>query len=182
VRTSDTEENAVTDDAPVGGWVQGSLRSTDGAGTVRLDCLLDSDIESVWSALTRPERLGQWLGSLEGGFGVGDEFRARFFATGWEGTCRVETCAHAERLRILTRSDGEPDCIIDVSLAGNGEQTTVVFEDSGLPLDQLAAYGAGDQVLVEDLLAFLAGRERCDAQARWRTLHPGYQELASALG
>jgi hypothetical protein len=48
-----------------------------------------------------------------------------------------------------------------------------------MPLDQLAAYGAGVQVHVEDLAAHLAGRERCDAKARWEILMPAYQELAT---
>ena len=34
-----------------------------------------------------------------------------------------------------------------------------------MPVDQLAGYGAGTQIHVEDLAAYLAGRERCDAAA-----------------
>ena len=47
-----------------------------------------------------------------------------------------------------------------------------------MPLDQLAAYGAGVQIHVEDLAAYLAGRERRDAAARFGELFPTYQELA----
>jgi hypothetical protein len=54
-------------------------------------------------------------------------------------------------------------------------------QDRGVPLDQIAAYGAGDQVHVEDLAAYLAGGERCDARSRWQELHPAYQELAANL-
>ena len=50
-----------------------------------------------------------------------------------------------------------------------------------MPLEQIAAYGAGDQIHVEDLAAYLAGRERCDARARWQELHPAYQQLAADL-
>ena len=50
-----------------------------------------------------------------------------------------------------------------------------------MPLDQLAAYGAGIQVHVEDLAAHLAGRERCDAGARWKELLPAYQALAANI-
>jgi hypothetical protein len=35
-----------------------------------------------------------------------------------------------------------------------------------MPLDHLAGYGSGWQVHVEDLAAHLAGRERCDIEAR----------------
>jgi hypothetical protein len=51
-----------------------------------------------------------------------------------------------------------------------------------MPLDHLAAYGAGIQVHVEDLAAHIAGRERCDAEARWNELLPAYQDLAANTG
>jgi len=46
----------------------------------------------------------------------------------------------------------------------------------------LAAYGAGIQVHIEDLAAHIAGRERCDADARWEELQPAYEALAAKLG
>ena len=51
-----------------------------------------------------------------------------------------------------------------------------------MPLDQLAAYGAGIQVHVEDLAAYLAGRERCDADAQWNELLPAYRDLEASAG
>jgi hypothetical protein len=45
-----------------------------------------------------------------------------------------------------------------------------------------SAYGAGIQVHVEDLAAHLAGRERCDADARWDELQPAYEDLAANVG
>jgi hypothetical protein len=33
-----------------------------------------------------------------------------------------------------------------------------------------------------DLAAHIAGRERCDADARWEELQPSYEALASKLG
>ena len=48
-----------------------------------------------------------------------------------------------------------------------------------MPVDQLAAYGAAIQIHVEDLAAHLAGRERCDAAARFDALFPRYRELAT---
>jgi hypothetical protein len=60
-----------------------------------------------------------------------------------------------------------------------GDQTIVVWEERGMPADLVAAYGAGIQVHVEDLAAHLAGRERCDADARFDELFPAYQELAA---
>ncbi len=51
-----------------------------------------------------------------------------------------------------------------------------------MPLDLLAAYGAGVQVHVEDLAAHIAGRERGDAEVRWNELIPAYQDLAANIG
>jgi len=164
-----------------GSRIVGSLRAAGDAGVVRLEARFAAGGDEVWSALTDPRRLGQWLGDLEGELRPGSEVRARFVATGWEGTLRVEACDRAERLEITTTSPGEPECVIEVTLAADGEQTRAVFEDRGLPIGQIAAYGAGDQVLVEDLAAHLVGRGRCDARVRWQELHPGYQGLAQGL-
>lgn len=161
--------------------IAGSLRTAEDAGVVRLEARFVADEDDVWSALTDPRRLGQWLGDLEGDLRSGSDVRARFVATGWEGTLRVDVCDRLKRLLITTTSAGEPECVIEVTLAADGEQTRAVFEDRGLPLGQIAAYGAGDQVLVEDLAAHLVGLGRCDARARWQELHPGYQGLAQGL-
>jgi uncharacterized protein YndB with AHSA1/START domain len=164
-----------------GNGIVGTLRAADDSGVVRLEARFSADEDDVWSALTDPRRLAQWLGDLEGDLRPGGKVRAHFVATGWEGTLRVEACDRAERLLITTTSAGEPECVIEVTLAVEGEQTRAVFEDRGLPLGQIAAYGAGDQVLVEDLAAHLVGLDRCDARARWQELHPRYQELAEGL-
>ena len=50
-----------------------------------------------------------------------------------------------------------------------------------MPLDLLAAYGAGVRIHVEDLAAYLAGRERVDAAARWNEPQPAYQDLAANI-
>lgn len=64
-------------------------------------------------------------------------------------------------------------------LAADGDQTILVWEERGMPLNLLAAYGSGIQVHVEDLAAHIAGRERCDGEARWNELMPAYQDLAA---
>ena len=156
---------------PAANQIRGSLRSVDDAGVVRLEVVFDTQLDDLWSALTDPSRLVQWLGEVEGHLSRGGEFRAAFYATGWEGTGRVEACEPPGRLMILTKSADEPDCVIEVTLTAEGPKTSVVFEDRGLPLEQIAAYGAGDQVLVEGLAAYLTGQERSEPRSRWRELH-----------
>ncbi len=105
---------------------------------------------------------------------------ARFFASGWEGTGRVEGCEPSRRLLVLTKQPEDPDeHAIEVTLTAEGDHTILVWEERGMPLAHLAGYGAGIQVHVEDLTAYLAGRERCDAVARMGELFPAYEDLAA---
>jgi uncharacterized protein YndB with AHSA1/START domain len=173
----------MTSNAPAGSRILGSLRSADGKGVVRMDDRFDANVDDVWSAFTDRSRLARWLGDFEGDLRLGGEFRARFFSSGWTGTGRVEVCEPPARLLVVTKHDNQPDeHVIEVTLAAAGELTMLVLEERGMPLDLLAPYGAGIQVHVEDLAAHLAGRERCDADARWGELHPAYADLAAEVG
>ena len=170
----------MTSNARGGDRILGSLRSADDKGVVRMEDRYDTDIDDLWSALTEPGRLARWYGEVEGDLRLGGEYRARLFASGWEGTGRVEACDPPRRLLVLTKQAKQLDeHAIEVTLAGDGDQTILVIEERGMPLEQLAAYGAGVQIHVEDLAAYLAGRERGDTRTRWEELVPAYEELAA---
>jgi uncharacterized protein YndB with AHSA1/START domain len=171
-----------TGNAGGGSRILGSLRQADGKGIVRMDDRLDTDIDDAWSAFTDPGRLARWLGEVEGDLRLGGEFRARF-TSGWEGTGRVDACEPPRRLLVTTRHARQSEeHVVEVTLAADGDQTILVLEERGMPLDHLADYGAGIQVHVEDLAAHLAGHERCDIEARWAELLPAYQDLAAKVG
>jgi len=159
--------------------ILGNLRSADGKGVVRMQDRYDTDIDDLWSALTDPDRLAHWIGEVDGDLRLGGEFRFHFFASGSEGTGRVEACEPPRRL-LLAMALGQPDeDVIEATLTASGGQTILVWEERGMPLDLLAAYGAGVQIHVEDLAALLAGRERVDAAARWNELEAAYRDLAA---
>jgi uncharacterized protein YndB with AHSA1/START domain len=172
----------MTTDPPAGTRILGRLRSADGKGVVRMEDRFDTDIDDLWSALTDPSRLARWLGEFEGDLRLGGEFRARFFSSGWEGTGRVEACEPPRRLLVVTKDDQPDEHVIEATLTADGDQTILVLEERGMPLDYLAGYGAGIQVHIEDLAAHIAGRGRCDADARWNELMPAYEELAAKAG
>jgi uncharacterized protein YndB with AHSA1/START domain len=168
----------MTSKARAASRVLGSLRSADGKGVVRMEDRFDTDIDDLWSALTDPERLDRWLGKVEGDLRVGGEFHRFFYASGAEGSGRIEVCEPPHRLRLIMT--GEPnEQVIEVTLTADGDQTIVVVDESGMPLNLLAAYGAGIQVHVEDLASHIAGRGRCDAETRWAELEPAYEALAT---
>src|SRR6478672_7383986 len=91
-----------------GDRILGSLRSADGKGIVRMESRLDASIDDLWSALTDPRRLARWIGEVEGDLGLGGEFSFRFFASGSEGTGRLDACEPSRRL-LVTMAVGEPD-------------------------------------------------------------------------
>ncbi len=172
----------MTSNARAGTRILGSLRSADGKGIARMEDRYDTDIDDLWSALTDPRRLARWIAEVEGDLRLGGQFHARF-TSGWEGTGRVEACEPPRRLVVLTEQPGEPDeNVLEATLTPDGDQTILVIEERGLPIEDLAPYGAGWQVHVEDLAAHLAGRERCDIKARWNELIPAYQDLAAGVG
>jgi uncharacterized protein YndB with AHSA1/START domain len=161
-----------------GNRILGTLGSANGKGVVRVQDRYDTDIDDLWSALTDPRRLARWLGEVEGDLRLGGEFRAHFLASGWEGTGLVEACEPPRRLLVSTWQAGETrDHFIEATLAADGDQTILVWEERGMPLDHVAGYGAGIQVHVEDLAAYLAGHGRCDSDARMAELFPAYEAL-----
>jgi uncharacterized protein YndB with AHSA1/START domain len=172
----------MTSSTPAGNRILGTLRTADGKGVVRMEDRFDTDIDDLWSALTDPSRLARWLGEVEGDLRLGGEFRFHFFASGSEGTGRVDACEPPRRL-LLTMALGQPDeDVIEATLTADSGQTILVWEERGMPVNLLAAYGAGVQIHVEDLGGYLARRERGDPDARWEELQPAYEALAAKLG
>jgi uncharacterized protein YndB with AHSA1/START domain len=177
-----TKEHEMTSSAQPGSRILGSLGSANGKGVVRMQDRLNSAIHDVWSALTDPARLASWYGEVAGDLRIGGEYRARVFASGWEGAGRIEACEPPRRLLLLSKEKDDPwGGFTEVTLASEGDQTILIWEERGMPREYVAGYGAGIQVHVEDLAAHLAGRERCDANARMGELLPAYQELAATV-
>jgi len=169
--------------------ILGSLRSADGVGVVRIEDRYDTDIDDLWSALTDPDRLARWYGQVEGDLRTGGEFRVYIEANDIESTGRAEACEPPRRLLVTTRETDESyrkgqgvppfDQVIEATLTTDGDETILVIEVRGMPLDKIAFYGAGWQIHAENLAAYLAGREPRDTEVRWEELVPSYQDMAA---
>jgi uncharacterized protein YndB with AHSA1/START domain len=179
----------MTTDEPGGRRILGSLRSAEGAGLVRIEDRFDTDVDDLWSAITDPERLVRWYGQVEGDLRPGGAFRIYVASDDWEGSGRIEACERSRRLRVRTRESDESyqkgqgvppfDEVIEATLIADGDQTILVIEVAGMPLDKIAFYGVGWQIHAENLAAYLAERDRSDVEARWDALLPAYQDLAA---
>jgi len=157
--------------------ILGTLRSADGKGVVRMQDRFDTDIDDLWSALTDPGRLARWYGQVEGDLRPGGEFRLYIESADLEGTGRVEACEPPRRLLVTTRETDESwrkgrgappyDEAIEATLTADGDQTILVIEVRGMPLDKIAFYGTGWQIHAEALAAHLAGRAPGEPGGRW---------------
>jgi uncharacterized protein YndB with AHSA1/START domain len=182
----------MTGNARPGTRILGSLRSADGNGVVRIEDRYDTGIDDLWTALTDPGRLARWHSQVEGDLRPGGAFRLYVESDDVEAAGLVEACEPPRRLRVTTRETDESyqrgqgvpphDEAIEVTLTADGDQTILVIEVRGIPLDAIAFYGAGWQIHAENLAAYLAGRERGDVEARWTELVPSYQDLAADIG
>ena len=182
----------MTSNARPGTRILGSLRSADGKGVVRIEDRYDTDIDDLWSAITDPRRLARWHGQVDGDLRLGGQFRVYNEADDIESTGRIEACEPPRRLVVTTRETDESwrkgqgappfDETCEAMLTADGDQTILVIEVRGMPLDYIAAYGAGWQIHAENLAGHVAGRDRVDSESRWRELAPAYQDLAAKIG
>jgi uncharacterized protein YndB with AHSA1/START domain len=161
----------------------GSLHSVDGEGVVRMEDRIDTGIDDLWGALTDSDRLRHWYGEVEGELAQGGELRVRIALAG-ERSGRVEACEPPQRLRLTMRDPdpqpGQPEqTMLEVRLTAEGAQTRLVWEERGMPVNLLPAYGAGIQIHVEHLADYIGGSGLRDVEARWNELFPAYEALGA---
>jgi uncharacterized protein YndB with AHSA1/START domain len=157
--------------------ILGSLREENGAGVVHVEDVYNTTIDDLWSAITDPARLARWLVTVDGHLAVGGEFTATF-TSGWEGVGRVDVCRAPHQLQVTTWSDEDAPGVIDATLVEETGGTRLIIEENGLPLDTYYYHGSGWQTHIEDLAAYLAGRDTSDWGARARELSPIYRQMA----
>ena len=162
--------------------IEGTLHSIGGKGVVRMRARYETDIGDLWSALTAPERLARWYGTVEGDLRVGGEFTDFASGSESEGRGRIEVCAPPRKLRMTSLREGAgPERVVTAELVADDDHTMLMLEVRGLPLDKLYAFGAGWQAHLEDLAAHLAGQEHPDWPttwgSRWDELAPSYREM-----
>jgi uncharacterized protein YndB with AHSA1/START domain len=182
----------MSDNGTGGDHLQSSLRSQHGMGVVRIEDRVDIDINDVWSALTDPGRIIHWYGRVEGDLHVGGEFRLSVESSGWVGTGRVEACEPSSRLLVTTREADESwqqgrgvesfEVVIEATLARHDDPTALAIEVRGIPLKMIAFYGAGWQIHIEDLVAYVGGGQPdTDIKTRFDNLVPHYLDLAAVV-
>lgn len=167
----------------------GTMRAIDEArGAVRVEDVYDTDIDDLWEACTSPERLARWIAQVSGDLREGGMVQAVFTST-WTGPGRIEVCDAPHHLLLTMEPGTEDEAQIEAWLTPQGERTSLVIEERGLPLESLYFHGAGWQVHLEDLgrsleidgPAHVGGwSEDTHAPAwhtRWTELTPTYKDM-----
>ena len=153
------------------------------AASRRMEDRVDTDIDDVWSALTDPSRLARWYGKIEGDLHLGGEYRARLFASGWEGTGRVDACEPPRRLLVTIKdADDQGEGAIEVALDADGDQTIVVWRNGACRWTTSPPTGRGSRPTSRISPPTSPDVGASTARPRFGELLPAYQDLAANIG
>jgi uncharacterized protein YndB with AHSA1/START domain len=158
----------------------GTLTKDGTAYTVRLELDLPAPPDRVWTALTEPALLEQWLSTAE--FDASPGGMVNFV---WPGESEMHgVIAEIDPPRRLRYSWFERDytsqLAFDVEPAGDASRLTLTH--SATSEEDAAGYGAGWQSHLESLEAVLSGEATSKARrdARYQELRPHYDRLLEA--
>lgn len=161
--------------------VLGTLHSLgNGAGKVRMESVYPTQPVDLWDAITDPVRLVRWIAEVDGDLRIGGSISARF-TSGWEGTGRIDVCEPPRRLVVTMAPATTDKTVIEATLSPAVDGTRLVVEESGIPLTEIGAHGAGWQAHIDDLWSHLEGATSSDWQEQWAALTPSYEVMALRL-
>ncbi len=134
----------------------------DTRGAVRVEDVYDTDIDDLWEACTKPERLARWIAQVEGDLRPGGVIHATYTSTA-SGASKIVECDPPRHLLVASvpespdqRDDLDGDSETEIWLTAEGPKTRLVVEERGLPADKLHFYCAGWQAHLEDLATALS--------------------------
>ncbi len=158
----------------------GTMTAEGSTRTLRFERLLHSSPADVWSALTEPERLGDWLAAAEVEPGPGGTITLDFGDGGIE-RCRITVWDPPHALAYDWNFVGERPTHVswELELVDDGAATRVTLEHTLLDAGIAPGYGAGWHAHLDQLEGHLAG-DVPEWDVLFAALRPQYAELAAA--
>jgi uncharacterized protein YndB with AHSA1/START domain len=156
--------------------------STDGAThTIRFERRLAFAPDEVWSALTEPARLGEWLTEALVVPGLGGEITLDFGEGGRESG-QITVWDPPRSLAYEWHFAGEAPSHVHWRLTAvdDARATVLTLEHTRLGLEVSPGYGAGWHAHLDQLEGHLAGSVP-DWDTLFGELRPRYEEIAAAL-
>jgi uncharacterized protein YndB with AHSA1/START domain len=160
-----------------GTTIESTLLSSGDVGIVRMNVRYETGLDEVWSALTSPQRLAQWYGTVEGDLRTGGEYTASISISGWDGRGRIELCDPPRQFRVVMWEEKDKEQVVTVVLSPDAHHTLVDVEVRGVPLNLIWAYGIGWHMHAENLGIHLAGLECPTSETRWAELEPTFRQM-----
>jgi uncharacterized protein YndB with AHSA1/START domain len=148
----------------------------DGKVALRFERLYSRPIETVWAAMTTPERLADWLGEVDMEPRVGGRFNCfvnRDQAAQTRGQVLAWEPPHL--LEFSWRSDGELETVVRAELSdARGGQTRLVFTHGRMDRKWMGLVLPGWHQLLERLGKLMRGEPIESPEGRWRALQAIY--------
>lgn len=154
--------------------------TTDGATrSLRFERVLPHPPAAVWTALTEPERLGEWLAAAEVEGGLGGTITLDFGEGGTE-KCRISVWDPPRSLVYDWNFVGESPSRVswDLQVVDDGAATRLTLEHTLLDAGVAPDYGAGWHAHLDQLAGHLAG-EVPAWDALFAELRPRYAKIAA---
>ncbi len=174
----------------------GTVEEIDGRAVLRFERRLRHPREKVWEALTRPERLREWLGEVdvelelvEGGKfeirtrGPAELVDAIVAEVGEEGLVQRNTVVRVEPPAVFEHTFGAPDSVVRWELQEDGEGCRLRLTHTEPPDFSVPEHGprdlAGWHALLELLALALDGTPGQWRLERWQELRDAYAARAA---
>jgi len=161
--------------------------SDDGPGAaplaVRFERTYPTSAADLWDALTTPERVGRWLGTLTGDLRAGGDFHLDTSdpadspdedSRNWG---RVLECESGRRLLLTWEATGQATSQVQVTTSAVGQRALLTLEHRDLPEASARGYGAGWHDFLDRLEDDLTGRPQAD----WATEFARYLAVYRGL-
>jgi uncharacterized protein YndB with AHSA1/START domain len=157
----------------------GTMTAEGTTRTLRFERLLQHSPDEVWSALTDPARLGDWLAGAEVEPGLGGTITLEFGDGGIE-RCRITVWDPPRSLAYEWNFLGEKPTHVswELELVDDGATTRLTLEHTLLDAGVAPGYGAGWHAHLDQLEGHLAG-DVPDWEPLFEQLRPRYAEIAS---
>lgn len=148
--------------------------------TLRFERVLQHPPADVWSALTEPARLGEWLAAAEVEPGLDGTITLDFGEGGIE-RCRITAWDPPRSLAYEWNFVGESPTHVswELEMVDDGAATRLTLEHTLLEAGIAPNYGAGWHAHLDQLAGHLAGEAR-DWGELFAALQPRYAEIAAA--
>lgn len=152
----------------------------DGEG-VRLEFVrtYDDPVDDVWSALTEPDRIARWIGTVSGDPATGTVEFAMSEAGGAPAeTVTILECAPPTRL-VMDLPSPDGTWRVSVTLQARGRSTTLIFTQRLAEPYDASSIGPGWHYYLDRLGAVLAGTALPDS---WDDYYPSLKDTYALPG